>query len=59
MKQLYTQSMEREGLAYTPIGDEFYQALAIVLDFVERWNKQDKEAIVAQAASELSELLEE
>ena len=30
------------------------QALKIVLDFVERWNKQDKEAEVAEAARVLS-----
>ncbi len=35
------------------------QSLFIVLDFVERWNKQDKEPIVAQAASELKKLLSE
>jgi len=36
---------------------EQIDALAIVLDFVERWNKQDKEADVAQAANLLEDLL--
>ncbi len=31
--------------------------LAKVLDFVERWNKQDKDVDVAQAARDLEELL--
>lgn len=31
--------------------------LKIVLDFVERWNKQDKEKDVAIAARELMELI--
>ena len=39
------------------MNDKQLQALKIVLDFVERWNKQDKEADVAQAARELEDLL--
>jgi len=34
------------------------EALKIVLDFVERWNKQDKETEVAEAAQVLSETYE-
>jgi len=37
---------------------EQLKSLEIVLDFVERWNKQDKEKEVAQAAYDLSDLLE-
>jgi hypothetical protein len=33
------------------------RALKIVLDFVERWNKQDKERMVAYAQEILGELL--
>lgn len=33
------------------------QALRIVLDFVERWNKQDEEQVVAEAQGILEELL--
>lgn len=32
------------------------EALKIVLDFVERWNKQDKETEVAKAQGVLEEL---
>lgn len=37
--------------------DKEIRALKTVLDFVERWNKQDKELEVAQAARELENLL--
>jgi hypothetical protein len=33
------------------------RALKIILDFVERWNKQDKERMVAYAQEILQELL--
>ena len=36
---------------------EFVKALAIVLDFVERWNKQDKEKEVAEAAQTIQDIL--
>ena len=35
------------------------QALKIVLDFVERWNKQDKDVPVAEAQGILEEFLNE
>ena len=37
---------------------EFVKALAIVLDFVERWNKQDKDKEVAEAAQTLQDILQ-
>ena len=41
--------------------DEYYQQiknnLGVVLDFVERWNKQDSDPNVANAAQFLSRLL--
>jgi len=36
----------------------FAKALTIVLDFVERWNKQDKEKDVAEAAQTLQDILQ-
>ena len=35
------------------------EALRIVLDYVERFNKQDKDEVVADAASALEFLLED
>ena len=37
--------------------EEKDKALAIVLDFVERWNKQDKDKEVAEAAQVLQDIL--
>jgi len=34
-------------------------AIGIVLDFVERWNKQDKDIAVAEAQMVLNKFLEE
>ena len=36
---------------------ELREALKTVLDFVERWNKEDREVDVAAAAEKLSKLL--
>jgi hypothetical protein len=45
------------------VSDDFVQdvrkRLPIILDFVERWNKQDKEEDVAEAARFLGEYFEE
>lgn len=43
----------RENEYYSRIKHE----LAVVLDFVERWNKNDKEHEVAQAAAYLERLI--
>jgi hypothetical protein len=44
------------------VSDDFIkdvrERIPIILDFVERWNKQDKEADVAEAARFLSEYFE-
>jgi len=34
------------------------ESIEIILDFVERWNKQDKEKEVAEAAEKLKEFLD-
>ncbi len=39
------------------LGSDRKADLALILDFVERWNKQDKESNVSEAASRLSHLL--
>lgn len=39
--------------------DEVENAVRTILDFVERWNKQDKEQNVAEAARLLAEKLAE
>ena len=36
---------------------EFVKAFAVVLDFVERWNKQDKDKEVAEAAQTIQDIL--
>ncbi len=41
------------------INKQIINNLKIVLDFVERWNKQDKEAKVAQAAREIEDYIEQ
>ena len=51
MTEVQMQMREDERLVRTK------NALRIVLDFVERYNKQDKERDVAHAAQYLSELL--
>ena len=38
--------------------DKLKKPLSIVLDYVERWNKQDKEKEVAEAVSQLEELID-
>jgi len=40
------------------LGSDRQADLALVLDFVERWNKQDEESNVAEASIRLSELLD-
>ena len=40
------------------MNQETIQALKIILDFVERWNKQDKEVEVVNAVVELENYLE-
>ena len=39
------------------LSDEFIENLKIVLDFVERYNKQDKEKDAAEAASEIERII--
>lgn len=39
--------------------DEFRTDLKLVLDFVERWNKQDAESNVSEAAQRISKVVKE
>ena len=40
------------------IDKRFAKPLTVVLDFVERWNKQDKDKEVAEAAQTLQDILQ-
>lgn len=37
--------------------EEFQADLRLVMDFVERWNKQDKESNVSEAAARIEAIL--
>ena len=41
------------------LSDEQKKALRIISDFVERWNKQDKEKEVAQAVQDIANLIKQ
>ncbi len=41
------------------LSDEQKKALRVISDFVERWNKQDKEKEVAQAVQDIATLIKQ
>lgn len=55
------QWLEKQLLDYTKqvISEALVKDLKVVLDFVERWNKQDSEKNVAQSAEDIKQNLKE
>lgn len=52
-------SNQRNRLCWTNMNKNKLEALKLVLDFVERWNKQDKEVEVAEAVGVLEEYIKQ
>lgn len=46
-----------EGYGIQAIDSDIIADMELLLDFVERWNKQDKESNVSQAAQKVSKYL--
>ena len=57
MEKLYALFSLGQQSTLQEVEEERKSDLLLILDFVERWNKQDKESNVSQAAQRLEEYL--